>query len=440
MSKHPPRVPAALSGLRVTVVGLGRFGGGVGVTRWLAGQGAKVTVSDKADAESLAESVAELAGLDVELHFGGHLREDLLDTDLLVVNPAVPKQMPLLAEAQAAGVPRTSEMNLFLQRCPARVVGVTGTVGKSTTAAMIAEILSRRYTAHLGGNIGVSLLEKLPQIGPDDLVVLELSSFQLEDLPIVGISPHVAVVTNFSANHLDRHGTVQAYADAKKNIFAFQQAEDVLVLNRDCDETAGWADQAPGRVEWFAPDGEPFELNIPGRHNQVNAQAAWAACRLLDVDRPTAAAALAACRALPHRLSFVAEKGGVRFYDDSKCTTPDGAIVAVESFDAGKVVVIVGGYDKGADFGPLAARLRERAKAIVAMGATKHKIAAAVEAATGPAAFELADDLPAAVRAACRYAEPGDVVLLSPACASYDMFTNYRQRGERFVELVGMLP
>ena len=439
MSEQPASVPAELSGLRVTVVGLGRFGGGVGVTRWLAGQGAKVTVSDQADAESLAESIAKLSGLDVELHFGGHLRADFLTADLLVVNTAVPKQLPLLAEARAAGVPRTSEMNLFLQRCPACVVGVTGTVGKSTTAAMIAQILSRQYVTHLGGNIGVSLLDKLPEMGPDHLVVLELSSFQLEDLPIVGISPHVAVVTNFSANHLDRHGTVEAYAEAKRNIFKFQRAEDVLVLNRDCSATADWTGRAHGRVEWFDPSGEPFELTVPGPHNQANAQAAWTACRLFGVDRPAAAAALAAYQALPHRLSFVAEKAGVRFYDDSKCTTPDGAIVAIESFDAGEVVIIVGGYDKGAEFGSLGEALASRAKAVIAMGATKRKIAAAIEGAAGSAAFELADDLAGAFQAARRHAEPGDVVLLAPACASYDMFLNYQHRGQQFTELVQKL-
>ena len=420
----------------MTVVGLGRFGGGISVTRWLAGQGAKVTVSDHAAPEALAESAEAVADLDVRLHLGGHLREDFIEADLLVVNPAVPREMPLLSEASAEGVKRTSEMNLFMERCPARMIGVTGTVGKSTTAAMTAKILSRVRTTHLGGNIGISLLDKLADMSPDDLVVLELSSFQLEDLPIVGISPHVAVVTNFSANHLDRHGTITAYADAKKNIFAFQKSEDVLLLNRDCQAMTCWADDAPGRVEWFDPTDAPFELNVPGSHNQANAQAAWATCRLFDVDRATAAAALAAYQSLPHRLSLVAEMSGVRYYDDSKCTTPEGAIVAAQSFKAGEVVIIVGGYDKGADFAAMAHALRRHVKAIIAIGATKKRIAAAVEDSTGPAILELADDLPQALAAARAHTASGDVVLLSPACASYDMFVNYAQRGRRFTELV----
>ena len=206
-----------LTGKTVTVVGLGRFGGGVGVTRWLCSQGAKVIVSDQAEPGELAESIEAIAGLDVQLHLGGHEKDDFLHADLLVVNPAMPKDSPLLAEAEAAGVPRTSEINLFLSRCSAPVIGLTGSVGKSTTTAMTGAILSTSLNAHVGGNIGRSLLGQLSEIGPDHVVVLELSSFQLEDLPLVGISPAVAVVTNLAPNHLDRHGTMDAYAAAKAN-------------------------------------------------------------------------------------------------------------------------------------------------------------------------------------------------------------------------------
>ncbi|MGB2823557.1 MAG: Mur ligase family protein, partial [Phycisphaerae bacterium] len=229
-NRRPPAAAVDPAGKRITVVGLGRFGGGVGVTRWLCERGARVTVSDKAPAEQLDDSVRRLDGLDVALHLGSHEERDFLEADLLVVSPAVPPEMPMLRAADDAGVPRTTEINLFLHRCRAPVVGVTGTVGKSTTTAMIGEVLARRFTTHVGGNIGRSLLSDLPRIRPDHVVVLELSSFQLERLPEIAVGPHVALVTNLAANHLDRHGTLEAYADAKKNILRFQAEGDVLVL------------------------------------------------------------------------------------------------------------------------------------------------------------------------------------------------------------------
>ncbi|MCK4601464.1 MAG: UDP-N-acetylmuramoyl-L-alanine--D-glutamate ligase, partial [Phycisphaerae bacterium] len=291
-SNLPQQQSVPLAGMKVTVVGLGRFGGGIGVTRWLAAHGAKVTVSDKAGPDALADSVKALNGYDVTLHLGSHDEGDFLGADLLVVSPAVPKDLPPLKAAEAAGIPRTSEINLFLQRCPAPVIGVTGTAGKSTTAAMVGAILRKCRTTYVGGNIGRSLLESLPEIRPDHMVVLELSSFQLDDLPLISLSPHVAVMTNLMPNHLDRHGTMAAYADAKKNIFKFQSPADVLILNAACKATANWQEEAPGRVEFFDPQGEPFTLSVPGRHNQANAQAAWSAARACGVDRRSAAAAL----------------------------------------------------------------------------------------------------------------------------------------------------
>ena len=435
-----------LAGRRVTVVGLGRFGGGIGVTRWLAAQGARVTVSDKASAESLAESVAALGGADVTLHLGGHDERDATEADLLVVSPAVPKDSPLLAAARAAGVPMTTEINLFLQRCPADIVGITGSVGKSTTTAMIGEILARKFTTHVGGNIGQSLLEDLPDIARDHVVVLELSSFQLEDLPQVGVSPRVAVVTNLLPNHLDRHGTMNAYGEAKKNIFRFQSPSDVLILNADCPVTSRWASEARGRVEFFRAEpgaiAEPFDLKLPGAHNQANAQAAWTAARQLGVDRAAAADALREFAGLPHRLQFVAQIASVRYYNDSKCTTPEGAIVALRAFEPRRSIILVGGYDKHVSFDALGAELADRAKAVVALGATREQIVEAVEARRAGDAPRVvrAEDFAAAVALARGLAEPGDAVLLSPACASYDMFTNYEQRGETFVKLVRDLP
>jgi len=432
------RPPDDLADRRVTVVGLGRFGGGIGVTRWLCRLGAKVTVSDIANSDKLTDSLEKLEGFNVTLHLGSHERQDFLDTDLLVVSPAVPKAMPLLAEAASASIARTSEINLFLERCPARVTGVTGTTGKSTTAAMTARILARMFTTHLGGNIGGSLLESLDEIEEDHLVVLELSSFQLEDLPLIEISPEIALVTNFSVNHLDRHGTVQAYAEAKKNIFRFQDVNGLLILNSSCPETSSWSQEASGRVAWFDPTDDPFELEVPGAHNQANAQAAWTVARQFGIDRQTASEALSTFTGLPHRLDFILERDGVRYFNDSKSTTPEGPVVAMECFEPRRIVILVGGYDKGAQFDDLGVALSRRAKAVVAIGAARDRIAAALEASrTGSAPIlALADDLPHALETAIKHAGPGDVVLFSPGCASYDMFDNYEQRGETFVKLV----
>jgi len=434
-----------VAGKRVTVLGLGRFGGGVGVAKWLCSQGARVTVSDMAPAEKLAESVAALAGLDITLHLGGQRPGDFTTPDLLVVSPAVPPQAEPLKLAAAAGVPRTTEINLFIARCPAAIVGITGSVGKSTTTAMLGAALAANLPAHVGGNIGRSLLSELGQIRPDHAVVLELSSFQLDELPEIGISPHVALVTNLLPNHLDRHGTMETYARAKKNIFRFQRPGDVLVLNAADEPTRGWArEAAPGvRVEYFDPAGEPFDLSAVGEHNQANAQAAWAAARQFGVTREQAAAALKTFGGLEHRLQFVAEIGGVRYFNDSKCTTPEGAIVALGSFPARSAVMIVGGYDKHVSLDALGAALAEKAKAVVTVGATAGAIASAVKAAidAGRGAADrppviAAESFEQAMALARQAARPGDAVVLSPACASYDMFDNYERRGLRFVELV----
>jgi len=440
-----------VAGKRVTVLGLGRFGGGVGVVKWLCSQGARVTVSDQAPAEKLAESVAALAGLDVTLHLGGQQSDDFTTPDLLVVSPAVPPQAEPLGLAAAAKVPRTTEINLFIARCPAVIVGITGSVGKSTTTAMIGEILAAKLPTHVGGNIGRSLLSELGRIRPDHAVVLELSSFQLDELPEIGISPHVALVTNLLPNHLDRHGTMEAYGQAKKNIFRFQRPGDVLVLSAADEPTRTWAREAAAgvRVEYFDPAAEPFELSVVGGHNQTNAQAAWVAARQFGVTRDQAATALKAFAGLQHRLQFVAEIGGVRYFNDSKCTTPQGAVVALESFPARSAVMIVGGSDKHISFDALGAALAGRAKAVITVGATAGAIASAVKAAIAAGRGQAdsrgaaesppviaAESFEQAVALARQAARPGLAIVLSPACASYDMFDNYEQRGLRFVELL----
>lgn len=483
-------VVESFQGKQVLVMGLGRFGGGIGVTRWLVGQGARVSVTDLADAAALADSMKALDGLDVTYRLGGHDEADLDGVDLIVVSPAVDKnKSEFFQRAVARGLPWTSETNLFFERCQGQIVGITGSVGKSTTTAMIGEILTAALAGRrdaprvwVGGNIGRSLLDELPNIRRCDVVVLELSSFQLEDLASVRLGPSHAVLTNLRPNHLDRHGTMDAYADAKMNLVRFLRRHGSIAYNGDDPELRRWLnvvrpedpdggykrpvsfsdphawvhvedgaivayEESAGptrRATPQAPIGrfEPVirldAMGVPGRHNVYNAMLAVNVGLLFDASYDAMAAALQGFRGLPHRLEFVTEIDGVRYFNDSKCTTPDAAITAVEAFD-GPVVVIAGGYDKGSSFDGLGAVLARRARGVICLGATQKAIAAAVAAgANGGAGAEVrcVADLHEACVAARELARPGDVVLLSPACASWDMFTNYEARGDQFKQTV----
>ncbi len=442
-------------------MGLGLFGGGVGAARALARRGARVTVTDLKSAEALAPSVEALQGLPVTLHLGGHDPADFTEADILVVSPAVPKTSPYLEMARRAGAEITAEMTLFVQACPARLVGVTGSAGKSTTTALLGAMLARHRPTRVGGNIGKSLIEELPDIRPDETVVLEMSSFQLEDLGPHRISPHAAAVTNVAPNHLDRHGSMAAYIEAKKNLLRFQGPDDLAVLNADDPEVRSWADDTPGRTLFYSlqetveagaylDGGETVlrvadaeerialagSLRLRGRHNLANALAAAATARALGTPPEAILSAAADFEPLPHRFHPVASVAGVRYIDDSKATTPRSAAAAMDALQE-PVVLIAGGYDKHLDSAPLVEAARRRARAVVLIGATAEALDEAI-GPKGPPAVR-ADDLPAAVREAARLARPGDTVLLAPGYASWDMFENYEERGDAFRAAVGEL-
>lgn len=444
-------------GKRVTVMGLGRFEGGVGVTRWLANQGARVLVTDCDSADKLTASVAQVADLpNVELRLAGHDERDFTSADLVVVNPAVPPTSPYLQAAAAAGVPVSTEINLFVERCRAATIGITGSVGKSTTTAMIGHVLERSLPAGkvwVGGNLGKSLLDQLPQIAPDDVVVLELSSFQLERTPLIRWSPNVAVITNITPNHLDWHGDFEAYAAAKMNIARFQRpatgtliihdTPDLLrrVQNEFTDSRKVWrfaasVDGLTVATSAAVSDQKRWtdvRLDVPGAHNRENAAAALAAALAIGADMERTKVALATFAGLPHRLQRVALRNGVTYYNDSKSTTPEAAITAMNAIDA-PLIVILGGYDKGSDLSAVAKLAARRARFAACLGNTGPGIAALIERERGRA--KLFDTFEDAVRACQREAQPGEVVLLSPACASWGMFEDYRQRGDLFVRLV----
>ncbi len=454
-------------GKRVTVMGLGSFGGGIGAVRFLARQGARVTVTDLKPAGELSAALAQIADCPgVEQHLGEHRDADFRETDLVVASPAIPKESKYLQLARDAGVQVSSEMNLFWERNRGRTICVTGSNGKSTTAAIIHALLSAgTQTAWLGGNIGKSLLPVADEIQPADWVVLELSSFQLEDLAELKPNPLVAVVTNFTANHLDRHGTVDAYRAAKQNILRWQTDDRFAVLNQSDPDVATWRTSA--RKLWFGREDEgrqgmfaigfdtykrralyrfgPREqvlplgrwLSLPGMHNFQNALAATCTALLLEATPVQIEAALTRFEGLPHRLQLVAETAERKFYNDSKATTPEAALLALDAFRS-PVVLLAGGYDKGLDLAELARGIvARRAKGVALLGQTAEKLKELLRQfdPDGRMPAKIHVTLEAAFQWAAAQSAPGDIVLLSPGCASYDWFPNYEARGEEFTRL-----
>jgi UDP-N-acetylmuramoylalanine--D-glutamate ligase len=446
----------------VTVMGLGQFGGGAGVVRFLLDRGARVTVTDLASESDLATSLQKIDTHELHaLHLGGHVEADFRETDLVVVNPAVPRENRYLEIARSVGVPLTSEMNLFWQYQCGRIIGVTGSNGKSTTAAMIHAMLQAgKVTSRLGGNIGVSLLSEVDKIQPNDWTVLELSSFQLDDLDRLPSSPDIAVVTNFSPNHLDRHGSLDEYRHAKQTIVRWQTPEGIAVLNADDADVSDWP--VHGRRYYFGSSrtketgvfhdekgtliqqsGESREvdlsdcLHLPGSHNRANAAAAMCAAMSVGVSIESMKEGLNNFQGLPHRLQFVAEVSGRRFYNDSLATTPESVRAAVSAFSQ-PVVILAGGHDKQIPLTELAETIAKGTKAAALMGQTADVLQLLIESAETPIlpTMQVSSTFEESFVWACQQSEPGDVVLLSPGCASYDWFHNFQERGETFIELV----
>ncbi|MDH3585190.1 MAG: UDP-N-acetylmuramoyl-L-alanine--D-glutamate ligase [Phycisphaerae bacterium] len=425
-----------LSGKRVVVMGLGRFGGGVGVTRFCLEQGADVLVTDLLAEEDLRPSLEELKDLAPRFHLGGHDEADFGGADLVVVNPAVDRHNNrYLHAAERAGVPLTTEIELLIERLPnrRRTIGVTGSVGKSTTVAMIGHIMGQALQGpaiFVGGNIGGSLLERIDEIRNVDWVVLELSSFMLD---VIGDwSPHIAVVTNIGENHLDRHPHLDHYVQAKKSILRHQTRDDRVVLGA---AVADWRTNTPAvAIIEEEPIGIP--LPIPGLHNQLNATYAIAACECAHIPREQSIAALATFTGLPHRLQLVYKQSGTRFYNDSKSTTPQAALQAMDSFEPGTCHFILGGSDKKVDLIPLARHAATRCLAVYTIGATGDTIADIVEAVAGHCNVHRCETLDRAVWTAVKCSRRGQHVVLSPGCASLDQFTNYEQRGRDFTRFV----
>ena len=434
-------------GRKVLIMGLGRFGGGVDAAKFACKAGAKITVTDLASADKLSASINQLADFsDIEFHLGSHEINDFQQADIIIVNPAVLPDSEFLKIARRHNKLITSQINIFFELCPATIIGVTGANGKSTTAVLTAHLLknARDENVWLSGNIGNEpLLGLIDQIKPDDLAVLEISSFQLEQLAQIKKAPNVALLTNLTPNHLDHHGTFENYCAAKENIFKFQElnAKEPAVSIFNAEDKIGceWFEKYKkdkGRIcLQFSADDISDEIkscyHLPGRANLSNLAAAIAIVKYFGIDDEQIKNCLPGFKALPHRLELVVEINGVRWYNDSIATTPASAITALEAFEQPKII-IAGGYDKNLPFDELGAVIAQRAKVAILIGQTAEKIADAIRNTR----VEIVDTLAKAVEQANRIAESGDVVLLSPACASYDMFDNFEQRGREFIRLV----
>ena len=447
-----------LKGKTVAFCGVGRTH--MPLIKLFQEKGAVVTVRDQRPLEKLGENGEILRSLGVELRLGEDYLQDL-NEDIIFRTPGMRYHLPQLEEARARGCAVTSELELFFRLCPCKIYGVTGSDGKTTTTSIIAEFLKAQgKTVHLGGNIGKPLLPEIESIAPEDVAVVELSSFQLISMRE---SPDVAVVTNLSPNHLDVHKDMQEYIDAKKNILLHQGALSRTVLNAGNEITAGFAPEVRGDCWMFrrgAPvergvwcDGESIyvhgeklleiaQIKIPGWHNVENYMAAIAAV-WGDVEPQTIRHVAETFAGVEHRAEFVRELGGVKYYNDSIATSPTRVISGMLSLFPQKILMIAGGYDKHIPFEPLGPAVCEKVKTLILLGSTAQKIQDAVMAAPqyreGCPEILRVETMEEAVAAAAAHAQPGDIVSLSPACAAFDLYPNFEVRGRHFKEIVNKL-
>ena len=447
-----------IQGRPVAVIGMGVSN--TPLIKMLLRAGAEVTVRDRVPRERAAEQVQELESLGARMILGEEYLQDLHE-DVIFRTPGLSPNTPELVNAVQRGIELSSEMELFFQTCPSRLIGVTGSDGKTTTTTIIAEFLKEAgRNVYVGGNIGKPLLPDVADMVEEDFAVLELSSFQLMTMEQ---SPNIAVITNLAPNHLDYHHTMEEYTNAKKNIFLHQGEGDRLILNYDNEVTRSMATEAVCPVTWFSRKERLEEgvylrdnaiwltnemgsrevlplsdIQLPGVHNIENYMAAIAAVDGLVPDKCVRAVARR-FHGVEHRIELVRELDGVKYYNDSIGTSPSRTTACLESFNQ-KIILIAGGYDKGVPFTQLGVEIVGHVKALFLTGNTAGAIRQAVEQAPGYAESGMilaeTEDLAAAVAAARQAAKPGDVVVLSPACAAFDHFKNFMERGQVFKKLV----
>lgn len=453
-----------LRGKQATVVGLGIEG--MALVHYLVQQGASVTVSDAKSTQELQANLESIATLPIRLSLGANRAQDVVEADVVFVSQGVPLDIPALAAARAHGVPFSSMTQLFMARCLAPIVGITGSAGKSTTTALVGEVL-RSAGRHVlvGGNIGVPLLDQLPKLGPQSWVVLEISHTQLE---LTDRSPHVAAITNIAPSHMDRYPTMEEYIALKRRIFAYQRPQDWAIFNLDDPVTRAMAEDTTARPLCFSqtqpvPEGAMVrdgwvvlrregkerrvlpvaEVKLLGQHNLDNVLAACAAAMACDIESQDMARAVREFRGVEHRLELVAHIGDVAFYNDSIATTPQRTIAGLRSFSQ-PIVLLVGGREKHLPLEELAKEVRYRCRAVVLFGEAAPLLEEAFtwgshDAQGGTPGLARAATMEEAVPVAWGLAKPGDVVLLSPACTSFDQFANFEERGRAFKALVAQL-
>ena len=438
------------------VVGLARTG--MATALFCAARGANVTATDARTETEIGDAIAPLRTAGVSLELSGHREDTFLEQDLIVPSPGVPADALLLQAARAKGVTIWSEVELADRFLDGRLIGITGSNGKTTTTSLIDHILKDAgFSTILAGNIGTPLIARVEQTNNDTIAVVELSSFQLE--LIETFRPNISVFLNLTSDHLDRHHTFEAYGRAKARIFENQTEADSAVLNADDSAATPLAPSKP-HVYWFSRkqrmaqgafmreneiifrqsgDEEVIlnlqEIPLMGAHNVENVLAAVAATRLAGAEPAAIAKGVRSFAGVEHRLEFVAEIGGVRYYNDSKATNVDATLKALDAFP-GRILIVLGGKDKGNDYTVLQRPLREKAVLALLIGAAAEKIERQI---AGSVAIERAGTIERAVEIASHAARPGDVVLLAPACASFDQFQNYEHRGRVFKDLVHLL-
>ena len=445
-----------LKGKKVLVVGLGKSG--LAAALFLRHRGAQVTVSDVRSAEALAKDIPALLEEGIMVEAGGHGLLTFRRQDLIVVSPGVPLTTPELVQVRSFGLPVIGELELAARFIKGKMLAVTGSNGKTTTTTLLGEILKEAGLPTLvGGNIGVPVVSLVDESTDGTWSVLEVSSFQLESTE--QFHPAIAVILNITPDHLDRHGSFENYIQAKERIFAVQDANDCLVLNADNTAAAQAASRAASRVFWFSvehpvPQGAWLEqgyvvyrsqqnaeieqvmplggIPLKGTHNVENVLAAVAAARQAGAPAGAIRRAIENFRAVEHRLEYVATINGVEYYNDSKATNVDATAKAVAAFSSG-IHLILGGKDKGSDYTTLSQLLRERVRAVYTIGSAAAKIESHLR---GVITLQSCETLENAVNAAAAAAHPGDVVLLAPACSSFDQFDSYEHRGRIFKELV----
>lgn len=444
-----------INGKKVAVVGIGVSN--TPLIHFLLKLGAKISAFDKKSEGELGATAQEFMEKGVDLVLGENYLDNLAGFDVIFKTPSMRIDSPALLKAKEKGAYITSEMEEFIKYCPAKMFGVTGSDGKTTTTSLIYNILKEEgHRTWVGGNIGTPLFANIEEIGENDKVVLELSSFQLMTMTV---STQISLITNLSPNHLDIHEGMEEYVDAKKNIFKYQDCSDVLVLNRDNDITNSMVEEAKGKVLQFSVkeeinDGAYYknsslyvkgkevckssEINLMGMHNIENLLAAFC-CTCEDASVESMRKVATTFTGVEHRCEFVRELDGIRYYNDSIASSPTRTLAGLRAFEK-PVILIAGGYDKKLPFDVLAEDGYEKIKALVLVGATKYKIKEAFDKAMTQRAMSLpiciAESLEDAVFKAREAAIRGDIITLSPACASFDMFVNFEIRGNRFKEIV----